>query len=1187
MESRHAALRHTAPAPITSGYTEAGNTESKHAVLKHTASYYFLVGMLVPVILAGIGFVAIGIWPFGDGTALIIDSLHQYLPFYTDFHEKLRSGEGLLYSFSAGLGYNFWATYAYYLASPLNFLIALVPTANVCDFMDLMILLKIGLCGGTMTWYLHRRNTRSFSLSVAFGTMFALSNFMIGYYFNVMWLDSVAMLPLCMCGIEKICGIGKNRQKEDTSDGRLYGIALCCGIWCNYYIGFMLCIFSVLYFVVCQIIAGRCSIRRFLTRIVRFGWFSAIAGGCGAVVLLPAYRALTASEAMQSNRFPLTLETFDSFLDMLLTHFVLIKPINIANTQVGLNAYCGVCVLILVLLFALDRFCPLRERIARIALAGFLLLCFSMKTLNYVWHGFHQQNGLPNRFAFVYIGIVLVMAYDALRDLRKISLQRVCISAAVPIVFALVCLIGGFGRDYEDNPYAAPVYIVTIALLAGYSIMLLVLRRIRLPRRAAALLLSAMCIVEAGGSAVYGIICNDSVTRSIYLEDQRSYKELMASRQTGEWFRSEVDAQRMRNVTLFCGGNSVVMFNSTMQQSVTDFCDRIGMESRTNKNGYNGVTNLMNDVLGIRYVLSAHGKGGSFYGFEEIDRDNNLTLYENPDALPIGFLANPEITQWDLSGATPIDVQDDFVRLATGMEPIYTLDRYLTLEDGVESGIRIPEGKQVYVYLPNRVKELVVTTPEYTKTYTTFTDHLYVIEANGGNDEASVKATLNGGSSQNAVVYTCPDDLVEEVTAFLSRSVLEQVSARGNRLTGTINADRDGELVLTIPYDRSWNCFVDGQKVSPDLIGEALIGIPLSKGEHEIRLTYMPAGIAAGLWISIACGILMVLSFLYERHKKKKEIPMKRENALTDDMVLGIIDIAGEDAVMEQERMEKHTTFRIGGPADLFVAPGNEAVLLQVLSYCRQRGIPFYVIGNGSNLLVSDAGCRGVIIQISRRLSEIRVSGNEIEAQAGAMLSSIARSALEASLAGMEALSGIPGTLGGALVMNAGAFGTEMKDIVKSVRVVDDAGNVLELTGEQMQFGYRTSILQEGRLTALSATLVLQEGEKEQIQALMNDYRQRRMEKQPLEYPSAGSTFKRPDGYYAGALIDEAGLRGLRAGGAQVSEKHCGFVVNTAGATAQDVLEVIRRVQEAVLEKSGVRLEPEIRMLGFEENDQG
>ena len=255
--------------------------------------------------------------------------------------------------------------------------------------------------------------------------------------------------------------------------------------------------------------------------------------------------------------------------------------------------------------------------------------------------------------------------------------------------------------------------------------------------------------------------------------------------------------------------------------------------------------------------------------------------------------------------------------------------------------------------------------------------------------------------------------------------------------------------------------------------------------------------------------------------------------------------------------------------------------LARVLDWCRQQRIPYYVIGNGSNLLVSDEGYRGVIIQISKNLSRIRVAGNEIEAEAGALLSTVAKRAMEASLTGLEPVSGIPGTLGGALVMNAGAYGAEMKDFVKSVRVLDGSGMILELPGEEMEFGYRTSIAMQRNLVILSATLVLEAGEKEQIAAAMEDIRQKRQLKQPLTVPSAGSTFKRPEGCFAGALIDDAGLRGYRVGGAQVSEKHCGFVVNTGKATAEDVRKLIREVQQIVFEHAGVRLEPEVRMLGF------
>ena len=249
-----------------------------------------ILGFLVPALIALAGYVLIRVWPFGDGTVLIIDSLHQYLPFYTELHEKLRAGESLLYDFSAGFGYNFWATISYYMASPLNILIALVPTANVADFMDYMILLKIGMCGGIFSWYLWKRRPEGIFLPVVFGTMYAMSNFIIGYYFNLMWLDSIAMLPLIMYGIEKIAS-GKG--------GRIYGFSLFYALWCNYYIGFMLCIFSVLYFFTVISEREQIRLRQIAGRAVRFGWYSLLGGGMSAVMLLPAYASLSASESMQ------------------------------------------------------------------------------------------------------------------------------------------------------------------------------------------------------------------------------------------------------------------------------------------------------------------------------------------------------------------------------------------------------------------------------------------------------------------------------------------------------------------------------------------------------------------------------------------------------------------------------------------------------------------------------------------------------------------------------------------------------------------------------------------------------------------------------------------------------------------------------------------------------------------------
>ena len=288
----------------------------------------------------------------------------------------------------------------------------------------------------------------------------------------------------------------------------------------------------------------------------------------------------------------------------------------------------------------------------------------------------------------------------------------------------------------------------------------------------------------------------------------------------------------------------------------------------------------------------------------------------------------------------------------------------------------------------------------------------------------------------------------------------------------------------------------------------------------------------------------------------------------------------GSDTVKQQEPMSRHTTFRIGGPADFYLCPHSTNEVQEIVEICKEEKLPYFVLGNGSNLLVSDKGYRGVVIQLWKNFSDITVKDCCIQAKAGALLSKVAAEALEAGLTGMEFASGIPGTIGGAAFMNAGAYGGEMKDIIKSVKVLDTQGEVRVLPKEELKMGYRTSIVKEKGYTVLSVELELTRGNQEEIRNTMEDLKERRTSKQPLEMPSAGSTFKRPEGYFAGKLIMDSGLRGFSVGGAQVSEKHCGFVVNKGGATAMDVLNLIREVQRRVKEQFGVDLETEVRFLG-------
>lgn len=292
-----------------------------------------------------------------------------------------------------------------------------------------------------------------------------------------------------------------------------------------------------------------------------------------------------------------------------------------------------------------------------------------------------------------------------------------------------------------------------------------------------------------------------------------------------------------------------------------------------------------------------------------------------------------------------------------------------------------------------------------------------------------------------------------------------------------------------------------------------------------------------------------------------------------------IAEVVGSDNVVMNEDMGKHTTFRAGGKAEYFITPDMDT-LPGVVEYLKREDYPYYIIGNGSNLLVKDSGYKGAIIRITTGFNHYHIDGNTITAGAGMMLAKLAAIACENGLKGLEFASGIPGTLGGAVTMNAGAYGGEMSQVLKYVKVMDSSGDIITLNRDELNLGYRHSIIMGQEMIVLEVCVCLEEGDAESIRETMNELAEKRKEKQPLEYPSAGSTFKRPEGYFAGKLIMDAGLRGRMHGGAQVSEKHCGFIVNRQNASATDIIELMEEVTRCVYEKYGVKLEPEVRILG-------
>lgn len=810
-------------------------------------------GFALPALTMIVGFAANGVYPFGDHGVLIIDSLHQYLPFFTEFHEKLTSNSSLLYSFGGGLGFNFWATFAYYLASPLNFLVTLFPKSHMMDVMALFIVLKIGLCGYTMSYYLTTKGKGKNYFPLMFSTMFALSSFMIGYYFNLMWLDSIAMLPLIMLGIERIVR-GEN--------GKVFCLSLFYGLYCNYYIGFMLCFFSCLYFLVQWISSREYSIKKIAISCLWFGWYALLAGGMAAIVLLPAYDALSITESME-NGFPETVKLFVENLSQFTSQFAFVTPVNIADNQIPVNAYCGVLALIFAVLYALDPYILKRERGAKIGLCIFLFAGFNVNVLNYIWHGFHTQNGLPNRFAFVYIAVLVVMGYDVIQHVKKISISRLAVSCLAPIMAVIACM---YFMPEEQELY---VYVGTIAILVVYTFVLFLYRLQNLGEMNYRTMIMSLCLGEMVATSIFGICMNGTVGRSTYVDEQLAYEVLMENNEFGDdFFRSDIDSTRMRNEDMFMGANGVVLFSSTMPAATVDLCKAVGMEARTNKNGYNGLTKLVNDIFGVRYVVS-RTDAPHMYQMGKVDYEEPLNLYKNPGALALGFVVNSEVKDWEIYSGDPFEVQNEFVSLATGKESLFTWNQSIEMEDAQTYTISLPAGKQVYLNMLEATESLTITTPEYTKTYDRFNDHLYDLGCFDGDQVATITCTFRDGQSGplTAEVYVCEDDQYSQVHDILAQDQLELTSWEDGKIKGVVNSSQNGTLMMSIPYDEGWMIKLDGEEVKPYRVGEALTGIDITEGEHTISMSYTPDGLVLGSILTIVCAGLFAVTGLLEKKR--------------------------------------------------------------------------------------------------------------------------------------------------------------------------------------------------------------------------------------------------------------------------------------------------------------------------------
>ena len=852
-----------------------------------------LLSFLIPLaVMCGI-FIINGVYPFGDESFMHSDMYHQYVPFLSEMQSKLKSGDSLFYSWNVGIGSNFLALYGYYMASPINWLVVLVPDQYLIEFMTWLVALKIGLCGFTFCFFLTRHfRTKSFLL-VPFAVFYALSGFLAAYNWNVMWLDCIVLFPLIAVGLEALVNEGKYK---------LYCISLALCILSNYYISIMVCIFLVLYFLL-QLVCSHMSLKNMGAAAVRFALFSLLAGGLAAVLLIPEYAALHLTDFSEFN-FPDTLTFYFSFLDMIARHCM-----NV-NVETGLdhwpNIYCGVAVFLLVPLYVMNTKISLREKAAHIGFLAFMLLSFSTNMLNFIWHGLNYPDSLPCRQSFLYIFLLLTLCARAVLNIRGCSLKALggsfCLSLGLILLFEKLMA--------DEEAYRTETFLLTALFLCLYGVFLYFYRSRKTAsegKRYGMCLLAVMTLTSVTvEAAVNTYTTSCSVTsRSSYLNNLDSYQTL-------------VDRTRERDTDFY---------RSTSNGHVQDFYDKMGMSDSKVFYCFDGATPLSSSLLGVRYVFSrSANEDPSLYTL--IDQEGDIYLYECRYSLPLGFMISsgsgfsasaqtPEASgsadasgsdvlqsgvsaqaggtdesaseaslldellgdisdtrtdalerALDSEGATPLDTQNRMVQ-ALGLEQnLFTSVGAFQEEDGATT-ITADVSGHYYAYVGDTgVNSLKMESEGGNKSFSQVKYH-YICDLGWHDTGDVISLTSEDSSSLNVSAYRLNHDVMDEVISILGEQTMTVDSYSSTHINGHIDVSRTGELILSIAYEPGWTILVDGEEVQPGLFDDTFISLSLTEGEHTIEMQYRPAGLTIGIIVSLICLTVFVAIVVLERRKRQ------------------------------------------------------------------------------------------------------------------------------------------------------------------------------------------------------------------------------------------------------------------------------------------------------------------------------
>lgn len=811
-----------------------------------------LAAFFVPVLVLVVIFAQRGIFPFGEECFLRTDMYHQYAPFFSEFQYKLTHGGSLLYSWDIGMGVNFSALYAYYLASPMNWLVALCPRQFLIEFMTVLIVIKTGLSGLFFTWYLRKHTgTREFG-SCFFGIFYALSGYMAAYSWNIMWLDCILLFPVILFGLERLV-----KEKK----GMVYCIALGLSILSNYYISIMICIFMVIYAAVLVILYPPKKGKEFAATAGRFTLYSLLAGGLAAVVLLPEIYALQAT-ASGNFDFPKTVSSYFSIFDMIARH------IGNVQTEIGLdhwpNIYCGVAVLMLLLLYLGNKNIKIKEKAVYFSLLLFFYASFSVNVLNFIWHGFHYPNSLPCRQSFIYIALVLVMCYKAYLELKNTPWKHIVMAfwGAAAFVILAEKLV-----DNEEQFHFA-VFYAAILFLALYTGCIYLYHSRKWCRDG--VLLAVLGLVFCESAVNMAVTSIPTTSRTAYVKDNEDTMLLADSIRSSVFYRIEKGESRTKNDGAWMNFPSASLFSSVASAAMSDFFKSVGCESSTNAYSVKGSTPFIDALFATRYGIYPDQQPADGLK-EQIGRQGSMWFYENKYTLPVGFVMPQDMeTNWVLDSGNPANVQND-------LSSVLGVSNLLVPAEGVSEGKKFTftadASGDYYVYVTNKkVEEVSAEIGERSLSFDNV-DRGYFLELGylPKGQEVILQSQTDGNPAMQAEIWRFDPEAMEEIYQCLSKSPLELSSWTDTGLAGSINTPEGGTMFTSIPYDKGWKIWVDGTAVSGRPVFDAFLGVDLEPGEHKIRLSYEPQGLKTGAVITgVSAAAVAALAVCGWMKNKKK-----------------------------------------------------------------------------------------------------------------------------------------------------------------------------------------------------------------------------------------------------------------------------------------------------------------------------